>query len=71
MLLFRQSTLHSFYPSVRHTFFGKRMFYLVLNLKYLNLADVSVTFCHFPKWVMVHIRIKGEVGVIKLDLALQ
>ena len=30
------------------------------------LADVFVEFCHFPKCVLVHIRIKGEVGVIKL-----
>ena len=25
------------------------------------LADVCVVFCHFPKCVLVHIRIKGEV----------
>ena len=25
-----------------------------------------VLFCHFPKYVLVHIRIKGEVGAIKL-----
>ena len=25
-----------------------------------------VLFCHFPKYVLVHIRIKGEVDAIKL-----
>ena len=30
------------------------------------LAFVFVVFCHFPKCVMVHIRIKGKVGAIKL-----
>ena len=30
------------------------------------LAVVCVVFCHFPKSVLVHIRIKGEVGAIKL-----
>ena len=30
------------------------------------LAVLFVEFCHFPKWVLVHIRIKGEVGAIKL-----
>ena len=30
------------------------------------LAAVCVVFCHFPKCVLVHIRIKGEVGAIKL-----
>ena len=25
-----------------------------------------VVFCHFPKCVLVHIRIKGEVGAVKL-----
>ena len=30
------------------------------------LAVVFVVFCHFPKCVLVHIRIKGEVGAIKL-----
>ena len=33
-------------------------------------ADLSavmfVVFCHFPKCVLVHIRIKGEVGAVKL-----
>ena len=23
-------------------------------------------FCHFPKYILVHIRIKGEVGAVKL-----
>ena len=30
------------------------------------LAVVFVVFCHFPKRVSVHIRTKGEVGVVKL-----
>ena len=30
------------------------------------LAVVFVVFCHFPKCFLVHIRIKGEVGAIKL-----
>ena len=30
------------------------------------LAVVFVVFCHFPKYVLVHIRIKGEVGAVKL-----
>ena len=30
------------------------------------LAAVCVVFCHFPKCVLVHIRIKGEVGAMKL-----
>ena len=30
------------------------------------LAVVIVVFCHFPKCVLVHIRIKGEVGAVKL-----
>ena len=30
------------------------------------LAVVCVLFCHFPKYVLVHIRIKGEVGAVKL-----
>ena len=35
------------------------------------LAALFVVFCHFPKWVLVHIRIKGEVGALKLVYALQ
>ena len=31
-----------------------------------GLAFVFVVFCHFPKCVLVHIRIKGEVGAVKL-----
>ena len=27
---------------------------------------LSCVFCHFPKFVLVHIRIKGEVGAVKL-----
>ena len=30
------------------------------------LAVVCVLFCHFPKSFLVHIRIKGEVGAVKL-----
>ena len=30
------------------------------------LAVVCVVFCHFLKCVLVHIRIKGEVGAVKL-----
>ena len=30
------------------------------------LATVCIVFCHFPKCVLVHIRIKGEVGAVKL-----
>ena len=26
---------------------------------------LAVVFCHFPKCVLVHIRIKGEVGAVK------
>ena len=32
---------------------------------------LAVVFCHFPKYVLVHIRIKGEVGAVKLVYALQ
>ena len=30
------------------------------------LAVVCVAFCHFPKCAIVHTRIKGEVGAVKL-----
>ena len=30
------------------------------------LADMCAVFCHFPKCVLVHIRVKGEVGAMKL-----
>ena len=30
------------------------------------LAVAFVVFCHFPKCVLVHIRIKGKVAVVKL-----
>ena len=30
------------------------------------LAVVFVVFCHFPKCVLVHIGVKGEVGAVKL-----
>ena len=30
------------------------------------LVVVCNVFCHFPKCVLVHIRIKGEVGAVKL-----
>ena len=35
------------------------------------LAVVYVLFCHFPKCVLVHMRIKGEVGAVKLVQTLQ
>ena len=35
------------------------------------LAIVFVVFCHFPKCVLVHIRIKGDIDAIKLVKALQ
>ena len=35
------------------------------------LAVVFVVLCHFPKCVLVHVRIKGEVGVVKLVNPLQ
>ena len=33
------------------------------------LAAVCVLFCHFPKCVLVHIRIKGEVGAGETGLS--
>ena len=30
------------------------------------LAVELVVFCHFPKYVLVHIRTKGDVGAVKL-----
>ena len=30
------------------------------------LAEVFVVICHFPKCVLVHIGVKGEVGAVKL-----
>ena len=35
------------------------------------LAVMFVMFCHFPKCVLVHVNIKGEVGAVKLVSALQ
>ena len=35
------------------------------------LAVAFVVFCHFPKCVLAHIRIKGEVDAVILVLALQ
>ena len=32
----------------------------------LCLVTIWFVFCHFPKCVLVHIRIKGEVGAVKL-----
>ena len=32
----------------------------------LVVVCVVVVFCHFPKCVLVSIRIKGEVGAVKL-----
>ena len=34
--------------------------------KGILFAVVCVVFCHFPKCVLVHIRIKGDVGAVKL-----
>ena len=34
------------------------------------LTVVFVVFCHFHKCILVHIRIKGEVGAMKLVKAL-
>ena len=31
-----------------------------------RLAGLFVVFCHLPKCVLVHIRIKGDVGAVKL-----
>ena len=36
-----------------------------------HLAVVFVVLCHFSKIVLVYIRIKGEVGAVKLVKALQ
>ena len=30
------------------------------------LAVVCVVFCYFPKFVLVHVGMKGEVGTVKL-----
>ena len=32
----------------------------------LGVDLLAVVFCHFPNCVLVHIRIKGEVGAVKL-----
>ena len=32
----------------------------------LAIVCVCVVFCHFPKCFLVHRRIKGEVGAVKL-----
>ena len=52
------------------------VFYAVLSVPYSLvvtcweradlLAVVFVEFCHFSKGVLVHIRIKGDVGAVKL-----
>ena len=34
--------------------------------KLTSWLSCFVMFCHFPKCVPVHIRIKGEVGAVKL-----
>ena len=36
------------------------------ELPMLHYETLSMVFCHFPKCVLVHIRIKGEVGTVKL-----
>ena len=33
---------------------------------FLAVVCVCVVFCHFPKCVLLHIRIKSEVGAVKL-----
>ena len=38
---------------------------------WLSCMLCFLVFCHFPKFVLVHIRIKGEVGAVKLVLAQQ
>ena len=35
------------------------------------ISLLSCVLCHFSKCVLVHIRIKGEVGAVKLVFALQ
>ena len=35
------------------------------------LAVMFVVFCHLSKYLLVHTRIKGEVGAVKLVQALQ
>ena len=48
------------------------MFFVVICWEMADLlAVVCVVFCHSPKCVLAHIRIKGEVGAIKLVEALQ
>ena len=49
------------------------MVYVLLSCLFLvalwspaGKAAVFVVFCHFPKCVLVHMRIKGEVGTVKL-----
>ena len=37
----------------------------------LRLAVMFVMFCHFLKCVLVHVKIKGEAGAVKLVSALQ
>ena len=33
---------------------------------WLSCMLCCLVFCHFPKGVLVHIRIKGDVGAVKL-----
>ena len=33
---------------------------------WLSCVLCFLVFCHFPKCVLVHVRIKGEVGAVKL-----
>ena len=39
---------------------------LNFNVNVVVLAVVFVVFCHFSKCFLVHSRIKGEVGAVKL-----
>ena len=44
----------------------KKRLYLIGKCVFDLLAVVFVEFCHSSKYVLVHIRIKGEVGAVKL-----
>ena len=38
----------------------------LLEHQEVRIPVTLTEFCHFPKCVLVHIRIKGEVGAVKL-----
>ena len=58
-----------------------KLFFMLNSMKFKLLVKTKmsknkdfvcfVVFCHFPKCVLVHSRVKGEVGAIKLVEALQ